>query len=56
VCGNVGEKTGTDPLFEVSNLFIRQRVGLCDDRDEVDFRMESAHEFNVKLLQTETES
>lgn len=39
------------PLLEFKNLFIGQSISLSDDRDEIDFGMKSAHEFDIKLLE-----
>ena len=42
----------THLLFEQLALLGRQRVGLGDERDDVDLVMESLHELNVQWLQT----
>jgi hypothetical protein len=38
------------PFFEVRNLLVGHRVSLGNDRDQVDFGVQSAHEFNVNLF------
>lgn len=41
----------THALFESDNLIIGQGVGLGNDRYQIDFGMQAAHEFDVNLLQ-----
>jgi len=36
--------------LEVENLLISQGVSLGDDRNQVDFRVKTAHEFDINLL------
>ena len=42
----------TYTLLKFSDFLIRQSVRLGNDWDEVDFCVESAHELDVKLLET----
>lgn len=41
----------TYALLELNDLLVCQRVRLGDHRDQVDFGVEAAHEFDVNLLQ-----
>ena len=43
--------TVTYPLLETTEFARSQRVGLTDDRDDIDTRGEPAHELNVNLPQ-----
>jgi hypothetical protein len=38
-------------LLEIGDLFIRESISLGNDRDEVDFGMESSHHLNIEGLQ-----
>ena len=45
-------RNSTYPLLETAELTWRERIGLANDRDNVDTRGEAAHELNVHLTQT----
>jgi hypothetical protein len=36
--------------LEVNNLFVRQRIGLGNDGNQVDFCVKSPHELDINLL------
>lgn len=38
-------------MLEFENLLVGHCVGLRDNRDEIDFGVESAHELDIKLLE-----
>jgi hypothetical protein len=43
----------THPLLELNDFLIGQSIGLSDNRNQVDFLMQSTHELDVDLLESE---
>lgn len=41
----------THAVFERGNLLVSERVGLGNDRDQVNLSVKSAHDFNVQRLE-----
>jgi hypothetical protein len=42
------------PLLKVCNLLVGHGISLGDNRDQIDFCVQSAHKLNVNLLETMT--
>jgi hypothetical protein len=46
----------TYSTFEIKDLFICESIGLGNNRNQVNLGVETTHEFNIELLETEKQA
>ena len=51
-----GEISFSYALFEREEVVLGERIGLCDDGDEIDTCAEALHDFNIQRLETTVDS